>query len=251
MAGMESLKKVMGPYPDCCHDWDGAGGQTQMTPFGKALQDVYLLVDPNKSVPVEDAWFKDSTVAVKLDALRKFTSLSEQDFERQMREFRHVVNRRADIIAEVVKAKGEEWFIANLIEKHQDMWGAKRQYAFGRQVTQCLKEYNWTTSVLGPVFGMLLFPTGGIVGPGNNSMYEGTMKAPLVIHACVHDAFGYLLNYHKIGPGFNYLNTTFTAYKTDNPLCCQAAGIVAAATLVMKAACSCDAGSNVESVDAA
>ena len=35
-------------------------------------------------------------------------------------------------------------------------------------------------------------PTGGIVGPGNDSLLESDTAQPIVIHAIVHDAFGYL-----------------------------------------------------------
>ena len=45
------------------------------------------------------------------------------------------------------------------------------------------------------------------------------------MHAVVHDAFGYLLNCHKCGPGYNYLDTYFTLTSTANPMCCQSAGI--------------------------
>lgn len=45
------------------------------------------------------------------------------------------------------------------------------------------------------------FPA-GIVGNGNKSLYVGDVaRDAITLHAVVHDAFGYLLAYHDIGPG--------------------------------------------------
>ena len=66
-------------------------------------------------------------------------------------------------------------------------------------------------------------PTGGIVGPGNVSIFNGDMNDPLVCHAIVHDACGYLTTYHKTGPGYNYLNVC-SIFSTSSPLCCQFEG---------------------------
>jgi len=54
-----------------------------------------------------------------------------------------------------------------------------------------------------PVFGSLLNPSGGLVGPGNAAV-DGDSSA-VGYHGIVHDAAGYLLNYHKEGPGYDYL----------------------------------------------
>jgi hypothetical protein len=47
----------------------------------------------------------------------------------------------------------------------------------------------------------------------------------LAYHAAVHDAFGYLIQYHGIGPGYNYLNTRWTFFRKESPMACQAAGV--------------------------
>ena len=45
----------------------------------------------------------------------------------------------------------------------------------------------------------------------------------MAYHSAVHDAFGYLLNYHGIGPGYNYLNDSRIDGK--NPLSGQLSGV--------------------------
>jgi hypothetical protein len=75
-----------------------------------------------------------------------------------------------------------------------------------------------------PIFGALLNPTGGIVGPGNKSLLSGRCYDPIVMHGIVHDAGGYLYNYHKFGPGYNYLKTKLTIFPTKSPLSSQIYG---------------------------
>lgn len=54
-----------------------------------------------------------------------------------------------------------------------------------------------------PTFGAMLNPTGGLIGPGNWAVAGG--KSAVGYHAVAHDAAGYLYNYHKVGPGYDYL----------------------------------------------
>lgn len=54
-----------------------------------------------------------------------------------------------------------------------------------------------------PVFGAMLNPTGGLVMPGNTA-FDGDSTA-VGYHGIVHDAAGYLYNYHHSGPGYDYL----------------------------------------------
>ena len=69
---------------------------------------------------------------------------------------------------------------------------------------------------LHPIWGCLLNPTGGIVGPGNAHVIKDKFKTPIGIHACIHDAGGYLLTYHNLGPGYNYLEN-YVDLPTTNP----------------------------------
>jgi hypothetical protein len=54
-----------------------------------------------------------------------------------------------------------------------------------------------------PVFGAMLNPTGGLIGPGNYAVAGG--ESAVGYHAVAHSAAGYLHNYHQIGPGYDYL----------------------------------------------
>jgi hypothetical protein len=54
-----------------------------------------------------------------------------------------------------------------------------------------------------PVFGAMLNPTGGLVGPGNCAFDAD--DCAVGYHGAVHDAAGYLFNYHRTGPGYDYL----------------------------------------------
>jgi hypothetical protein len=58
------------------------------------------------------------------------------------------------------------------------------------------------------VFGSLISPTGGLVGPGNSNPLLTNLDPdnPVSIHGTVHDAAGYLYNAHNIGPGYDYLD---------------------------------------------
>jgi len=95
-----------------------------------------------------------------------------------------------------------------------------------------------------PVFGALLSPTGGLVGPGNVSWNAASVptdyftgspavwaadtllhRPEVAYHGIVHDAAGYLLNYHRIGPGYNYLGLDSVTPDTSNPLSGQQPGL--------------------------
>ncbi len=72
-----------------------------------------------------------------------------------------------------------------------------------------------------PVFGSLLNPSGGLVGPGNAAV-DGDSSA-VGYHGQVHDAAGYLYNYHNAGPGYDYLGRE--GRDTSSPLSGQREGI--------------------------
>ena len=46
----------------------------------------------------------------------------------------------------------------------------------------------------------------------------------MAYHSAVHDAFGYLITKHKVGPGYDYLNGS-TFFDTSNCLSGQTPGI--------------------------
>lgn len=121
--------------------------------------------------------------------------------------------------------KTKSWYqnvledVPNLTESNWNMWGSVTQLKFGRVVIDGLN------IKLDPVFGALLSPTGGIVGPGNTELYKPNRIDCVVMHGVFHDAGGYLYNYHNIGPGYNYIHTRWTMFPTSSPLCNQVSGI--------------------------
>lgn len=72
------------------------------------------------------------------------------------------------------------------------------------------------------------FLSGGRIGKGDSERLHKVFykeDQPLAYHAAVHDAFGYLIQYHEVGPGYNYLNTRWTFFRKESPLACQTAGV--------------------------
>lgn len=96
---------------------------------------------------------------------------------------------------------------------HGDFMGRTAQLRYGKVVGDVLG--------IDPVFGALLNPTGGLVGPGNAALDLGDRAVSY--HGAVHDAAGYLYNYHDIGPGYNYLG--LENRDTSSPLTGQEAGL--------------------------
>jgi hypothetical protein len=96
---------------------------------------------------------------------------------------------------------------------HPDHMGSTSQLRYGQVAGDALG--------MDPVFGALLNPTGGLVGPGNAAV-DGNDSA-IGYHGAVHDAGGYLYNYHDQGPGYDYLGQE--GRDTGDPLSGQRSGI--------------------------
>ncbi|XP_020600805.1 uncharacterized protein LOC110039967 [Orbicella faveolata] len=96
-------------------------------------------------------------------------------------------------------------------------WGTKQQLRCGEIIAD-------TLGGLDPAFGVLLHPAGGrteLANP-NNKQFRITGKEKeeieaILYHTATHDACGYLSEYHKIGPGYNYLGTMLTVFPTCIP----------------------------------
>jgi len=86
--------------------------------------------------------------------------------------------------------------VEGLSADNADFMGTQEQLRFGQITGDAMG--------MDPVFGALLSPTGGMVGGGNDAI-NGNDSA-LGYHGAVHDAGGYLYNYHDQGPGYDYLN---------------------------------------------
>lgn len=78
---------------------------------------------------------------------------------------------------------------------HPTYMGSTNQLRYGAMVGNVVG--------VDPVFGAMLNPTGGLIGPGNVSVEGG--DSAMAYHAITHDAGGYLFNAQGTGPGYDYL----------------------------------------------
>lgn len=147
-----------------------------------------------------------------LDALKKIAELRGQPLEKMQADWARYQAALAEeerIAAE--KGKKPSPDINTFL--HPNFMGSTSQLRYGQVVGDALG--------MDPVFGALLNPTGGLVGPGNGAV-DGDDSA-LGYHGAVHDAAGYLNNYHDQGPGYDYLGQEHR--DTTDPLTGQRAGI--------------------------
>ena len=84
-------------------------------------------------------------------------------------------------------------------EQHPEFTASNAQLRFGKILGDVFG--------IDAVFGSLISPTGGIVGPGNSGGFLATLPedGAVAVHGAIHDAAGYLYNCHDIGPGYDYL----------------------------------------------
>ena len=101
-------------------------------------------------------------------------------------------------------------------DKRPDFLGSTTSLRYGKVVGDALG--------IDPVFGALLNPTGGLMGPNNGLPLQPGPNEPLGFHSVFHDAGGYLKNSHGIGPGYNYLGRE-NSYDAGNPFTGQVSGI--------------------------
>jgi WXG100 family type VII secretion target len=76
----------------------------------------------------------------------------------------------------------------------QGFQGSMSQMRYGKVVGDALG--------VDPVFGAMLNPSGGLIGPGKYAIAGG--NTPVGYHAVAQSAAGYLHQSHGIGPGLNY-----------------------------------------------
>ncbi|XP_057304611.1 uncharacterized protein LOC130641704 [Hydractinia symbiolongicarpus] len=107
--------------------------------------------------------------------------------------------------------------------EHQKYWGTRQQLLAGKVIADWLEtKYG----CLDPIFGVLMNPTAGRVGPGDSCWIHNMLNDDtgyMAYHSVVHDGFGYLYTFHKIGPGYDYMCTD--TLDDDNPMAGQIDGI--------------------------
>jgi len=175
---------------------------------------------------LKDSEHGDEEVDIILKQLHSTLELetSFADFKNQYGKYLLLLSNREDRI----DASQNNWWyklddVPNLKSSKWNFWGSIKQLHCGKLISDSINEkYSYN---LHPIWGSLLNPTGGIVGAGNNELINMRWNSFISLHGCVHDACGYLFNYHNIGCGYNYLNTYWTLFPKSSPMSCQFAGI--------------------------
>ncbi len=173
----------------------------------EALRDaMYVLMDDDASPEAIDK------------ALHRIAEARGLPYETIRAHYQRYLHIREQIAARA-QEQGEElpWersWIYDLV--HKDFIGSTPHLRFGQVVGDALG--------IDPVFGALLSPTGGMVGPDEWQLYPALPEDPLTYHGIFHDAGGFLYNYVGIGPGYNYLGQE-NARDPGSPLTGQEAGI--------------------------
>ena len=202
-------------FPDCCNEWDN--GQASINTHRYA----FLLKSFVNSTSNFDEQIKYANSIKEILKL----NYTDDEFVDMIKLYNKLIDERQQIIEQSKLSCCSFWTsldnIPNLSEENKDLWGSKRQYLFGQVCSDIIK-YNKNIN-LHPFLCSALNPTGGICGPGNTEIYAGSINDSVVIHSCIHDASGYLYNYHQMGLGYNYVNTYFS-FPTSSPLSCQIAG---------------------------
>ncbi len=156
-----------------------------------------------------------------LNTVAEVRGINSADMERQYNfamDIRASGNEYAKLEAE---RKGEDYINYDVspdldLEKHPNFTGSPGQLRFGKVIGDVFG--------LDPVFGSLISPTGGIVGPGNDGVSDRDQENSTVLHGAVHDGAGYLINAHGIGPGYNYLERGYEKLGPYDPNSGQASG---------------------------
>lgn len=145
--------------------------------LNQLLEDLHR-VDPNNTAEVNRL----------LDRIADIRGVDRATFHAQYQRFLELKQKAFEI-------KDDSPYID--LNRHGDFLGTTVSLRYGAVVGDALG--------IDPVFGSLLNPTGGLVGPGNDS-YQPSANDAIGYHGVFHDAAGYLYNYQgKIGPGYDYL----------------------------------------------
>ncbi|XP_066928123.1 uncharacterized protein [Clytia hemisphaerica] len=174
----------------------------------KAKMELYHLLDEGESF----------TLAVLLQSLHKFLqSFSNvDDITGEEEEYRYYIQglmerrnqndmekfwKDAMKFIDIYKQRGVQSEDLN----HTNYWGTRQQLLAGKVIADHVdKSYG----SLDPIFGILLCPVAGRAGPGDSGIVHNILfddDGPLAYHSAAHDAFGYLITHHDVGPGYNYL----------------------------------------------
>ena len=107
-------------------------------------------------------------------------------------------------------------------------WGSDRSLKFGRIVFDALK------IDIDDIFGSLLSPTGGIIGPGTSEWLLLLNDSFILLHSIFHDASGYLLKSFGLGNGYCYLDPNASNILKRSPLAGQVTGLAKCKLIIIQ-----------------
>ena len=155
--------------------------------------------------------------------LRTIAKERNRPVEQIAQEYEAYRKNRATVLKKIALSNGKLEPIDELLPEQNEFMGSNWQLRYGKVVGDNLG--------IDPVFGAMLNPTGGMVGPGNKGKPPDAwyMPTPVAYHGAYHDAAGYLYNYQtidgeKVGTGYNYMQSPL-GLSTDNPLAGQGTGV--------------------------
>jgi WXG100 family type VII secretion target len=147
-----------------------------------------------------------------LNEVANLRGLTRKEVETQWQKYQDALNQQEQ------NAAARKDPVPGLNFTHPYFMGSTTQLRSGKVVGDAFG--------IDPVFGALLNPTGGLVGPGNAGI---DLNGALGYHGVVHDAAGYLYNNHRTGPGYDYLTAMGPGHgegrNTGDPLSGQREGI--------------------------
>ena len=149
--------------------------------------------------------------------IRVISEVRGRPIEAMKKEFASFKKYRATIDQNIVKYKLEP--IEKLEARNIGFMASEWQLRYGKVVGDYLG--------IDPVFGALLNPTGGLVGPGNSALSPESLGMPMAVayHGAYHDAMGFIYQYQRGGNGYNYMKSPI-GLDTANPMAGQATGIL-------------------------
>lgn len=231
--GIEQMRQTIErPQPHFCHDWDGPdtkGNGKQKSVFGSSVMKAYSALRNLQRLPINFSEYPEAVRDLRQCIFLQNRPATIPEFERMVQQYVGVVQTRAECLKDD-KVKIAKIAKFELAKKNEGVWGSRRQWAFGALVSRLLTHFNVTDN-LHPVFAAMLMPYGGIAGAGNRSLITGDMHNCIVLHGVVHDAFGYVGRFHKVGPCYNYLGSNHLPsffFSDHNPWSCQIEGMIRA-----------------------
>ena len=150
--------------------------------------------------------------------LKKIAASRKRPIDEIRAEYKKFVKLNELNLENIREKPGEYEEIDELKPSQQKFMGSDWQMRYGKVAGDALG--------IDPVFGAMLNPTGGLVGPGNKGLAPdgALMPEAVAYHGAYHDAMGHLYTYHKEGPGYNYMKSPIGLNK-GSPYAGQATGI--------------------------